>query len=390
MKIGFLAYGFERPNPLSMVSYTLELANALHRVSQDVEITLLTTAAQGRTRVPEHFRSVVLPACKRLPALMTIGNAAVAAAAHTLDLDIVHDPVGVAPFLLRPFYGKTRTLVTVHDLVSYVYPQTHTSLTNILQKVWLPLGLKSATAVVTVSQHSKADLCRHLALDQQKVAVVPCGVHSRFSPNTTPGERARLAERYNLHGPYILYLGDVQARKNVVGLLEAFARMRRSLPGYTLVIAGAPTWKYEAIYATVDRLDLRDAVLFTGYVADADVPALYRQAELFVFPSLYEGFGRPPLEAMACGTPVVTSHSSSLPEVVGDAALLVDPHDSNAIAEAMHRVLDSPTLAATLRDRGIARARRFTWERAAQDMLTLYEHVLCDRHTQYSLKQNKS
>lgn len=376
MKVGIIAYGFERPSPPSFVSYTFELARAMARVRGDLEITLLMTSTKGQTKASRGVRTYGLPGCLLLPGLMTIGNLAVAAAARTLELDIVHDPSGVTPFLLRSLYGKAQALATVHDLVSYVYPHTHTSLTNFLQKVWLPRGLKYATAIVTVSQHSKEDLCRYLAIDRQKIVVVPCGVSGRFTPDAEDGERERLADRYGIRGRYILYLGDVQARKNVTGLLRAFARLRETLPGYLLVVAGAPTWKYQTIYEMVERLGLRSDVLFTGYVSDADVPALYRQAELFVFPSLYEGFGRPPLEAMACGTPVVTSNTSSLPEVVGDAALLADPHDVGAIAEAMRRALANAAVSADLRARGPIQAGQFTWERAAQEMIAVYEQVI--------------
>jgi glycosyltransferase involved in cell wall biosynthesis len=376
MRVGIIAYAMERPAPPSSVSYTIELCSAILRASKDVQITLLMTSAKGVDRLPPGVRIHVLPGCALLPGLMTIGNLAVAAAVRALHLDIVHDPTGVTPFLLRSLYRKAQTLATVHDLVSYIYPQTHTPLTNFLQKVWLPWGLKLATAVVTVSQHSKTDLCHYLGLNREKIAVVPCGVNARFSPIAEEGERERLAARYGIHRPYILYLGDVQARKNVTGLLQAFARIHETLPARVLVIAGARTWKYEAIYSMVDELNLAKDVLFTGYVADVDAPALYRQADLFVYPSLYEGFGRPPLEAMACGTPVVTSNASSLPEVVGDAAILVDPHDVDAIAGGMGRGLEDSALRAKLRTRGLTQASRFTWERAARDTITVYEHLL--------------
>lgn len=374
MRIGMIAYGFERAAPLSMVSYTVELARALRAAG--TQLYFLTTAPGAGARIPEGFPVHPLVGCARLPGLMSVGNLSLAAAARALRLDIVHDPNGVAPFLLRPYYGGARAVTTVHDLVSYVFPETHTGLTNLLQRRWLPLGLQFADAVVTVSEHSKRDLARYLGIDQGKICVAPCGVSPHFSPDAEPGEATRLAERYGVRRPYVLYLGDVQARKNVSGLVSAFALLREALPEYELVVAGAATWKYEQIYSRVAELGLTDRVRFTGYVSAEDVPALYRQSALFVFPSLYEGFGRPPLEAMACGTPVVTSNVSSLPEVVGDAALLADPHDHQALARAMERALSDVGLAGDLRALGLERARHFTWERAGRELLQAYEHVL--------------
>jgi glycosyltransferase involved in cell wall biosynthesis len=370
-----IAYGFERPAPPSFVSYTLELARAITRVSDEIEITLLTTTKDAAHALRSGFRTYTVPGCKWLPGLMTIGNLAMGAAACALKLDIIHDPTGVAPFLLRALSGRWTAITTVHDLVSYIYPETHTAITNYLQRVWLPLSLRHSTAVVTVSQHSKVDVCKYLSLDPHRVSVVPCGVNPRFTPIVEDRERTRLSERYGIRRPYILYLGDIQARKNVTGLLHAFARLRATRSTHTLVLAGAPTWKYEAIYRVVTHLGLSADVIFTGYVATDDVPALYRQADLFVFPSLYEGFGRPPLEAMACGTPVVTSNVSSLPEVVGDAALTVDPHDVDGLAMAIERALVDAPLRAELRSRGLERTAGFTWEHAAREMVAVYQRA---------------
>jgi glycosyltransferase involved in cell wall biosynthesis len=189
-------------------------------------------------------------------------------------------------------------------------------------------------------------------------------------------EVAPILREYGVEPPYILYVGALESRKNLPRLLEAYARLRAWSPQWRLVIVGARKWKFSPIFDTVQRLALEGHVTFTGYVADEHLPALFTGADLFAFPSLYEGFGLPVLEAMACGAPVVTSNTSSLPEVAGDAALLVDPYDVEQIAQAMWLVLSQPALAAQLRAKGLARAAQFTWERTARETIAVYERVL--------------
>lgn len=186
----------------------------------------------------------------------------------------------------------------------------------------------------------------------------------------------KVLKKYKINQPYILYVGSFDARKNLLGLLNAFSKLRQHLPAWKLVIVGARKWKSTPVFEVVQRLQLEEYVHFTGFVEEADLPALYNGADLFVFPSLYEGFGLPVLEAMACGIPVVTSNTSSLPEVAGDAALLVDPMDVEAIAAAMQQVLSDPGLAAELRRRGLEQASKFSWERTARETLAVYEKVL--------------
>jgi len=207
--------------------------------------------------------------------------------------------------------------------------------------------------------------------------VIPEAAHTRYRPMSLESVDPAL-KRYVIERPYILYVGSLEKRKNLPRLLEAYAYLRETLPGWKLVIVGGRKWKSDPIYKAVQRLGLEPHVIFTGFVAEEDLPALYNGADLFVFPSLYEGFGLPVLEAMACGTPVVTSNTSSLPEVAGEAALLVAPTDVKAIAAAMQRVLSEPDLAAELRRRGLERASQFSWERTARETLAVYERVLVD------------
>jgi glycosyltransferase involved in cell wall biosynthesis len=229
--------------------------------------------------------------------------------------------------------------------------------------------------VITDSQASKADIVRFLRVPPQKVHVVSEGVAQAFRP-TSAHKVERIRGRYRLPHEYILFVGSVEKRKNLVGLLHAYAKLTASGRHSPLVVAGSANRRYPELSKVLQELDLEQDAIFAGYMPERDLPALYSGATLFVFPSLYEGFGLPPLEAMACGTPVVCSNAASLPEVVGDAALMTDPTDVEGLAAAMFRVLTQPDLAADLRQRGLARAAQFTWERTAHDTLAVYEKVL--------------
>jgi glycosyltransferase involved in cell wall biosynthesis len=239
----------------------------------------------------------------------------------------------------------------------------------------LPLAARRADIVLTDSESSAIDLRRFLRLPAEHVHAIPLAGEGRLTP-AHPSVVAEALTRYEVRQPYLLYVGGLNGRKNIEGLLAAFAEVRRSHPRLALVIAGKRQWRVGGIDKVLQNLDIEAQVHFTGYVADADLPGLYGGAAAFVFPSLYEGFGLPVLEAMACGAPVITSNVSSLPEVAGDAALLIDPRNSGAIATAIRRVLEDPHVASTLRLRGLARAAEFTWERTARETLAIYERLL--------------
>jgi glycosyltransferase involved in cell wall biosynthesis len=233
------------------------------------------------------------------------------------------------------------------------------------------------------SRATKEDLIELYDTAPDKITVLYSGVDSRFTPEAQAGEAERIRQRYKLgHQPVILGLGTLQPRKNYSRLISAFAKIAdvsRRLDGrpinHNLVVVGKKGWLFDSIIADAARLGVRTRVIFPGFVDDEDLPALYRTADLFVFPSLYEGFGLPPLEAMACGTPVVTSNVSSLPEVVGDAGLTVDPTDINGLANSMSRALQDTRLREQMIQRGLERAAEFTWLRAAQQLCQVYQEM---------------
>ncbi|MBM2849170.1 MAG: hypothetical protein HW418_2112 [Anaerolineales bacterium] len=291
----------------------------------------------------------------------------------TGPIDLFHSP----DFTLPPVRRGTRTLLTVHDLSFIRDPESATPVLRHYLNAVVPRSVARADHVLADSQATRADLVELYRTPAEKISVLYSGVHESFQPVT---DLAAVRARYSLgDAPFVLAVGTLQPRKNYVRLIQAFAAISNLQPRTSnlhLVIAGDKGWRYDAIFAEVEKLGLRDRVMFPGFVADADLPALYSAARVLAYPSIYEGFGLPMLEAMACGTPVVTSTASCMPEVAGDAALLVPPTDVDALAAALDRALTDEALRADLIARGRARARQFSWAKSAQQLLGIY-HAVC-------------
>ncbi len=273
---------------------------------------------------------------------------------------------------------KGKRVTTVCDMVFCAFPETMNAKTRAMLQLSLKKSVKRAHRIVTISEFSKSEILRYLNVPEQKVTVIPCGVDlEAFHPDIPAQEIERVRQTYGLAARYFLYLGTLEPRKNLVRLIEAYARlheMRTDVPA--LCIAGRKGWQFEEIFEAVKRNNLEDHVIFTGYVPQQDAPPLISGALAFVFPSLYEGFGLPPLEAMACGTPVIASSAASLPEVVQDAGILVDPLNVGLIANAMETLMDDALLCQKLSEAGRQRALTFTWERTAQELLKVYQQLI--------------
>ncbi|MCX6021007.1 MAG: glycosyltransferase family 1 protein [Chloroflexi bacterium] len=289
----------------------------------------------------------------------------------TGPLDIFHAPDYVLP-PLRHAEG----LVTVHDLSFVKRPECAApSLRRYLEHA-VPDAVRRASAVLTDSVSSRTDLIEWLGVPPERVHVVYGGVAPRFRPVDDTEERRRVAAKYGATRPFVLSVSTLEPRKNLITLIEAFALWRsRTEAPHQLIIGGGPGWQYEGIYRRAEELRLGDAVVFPGFVDDADLPALLSQARVFAYPSLYEGFGLPPLEAMACGTPVIASTAPCLPEILGNAAILVDPMDVDALADALNRVASDNALRDDLSRRGRARAATFTWAGAAKQLMGVYAQL---------------
>jgi len=295
-----------------------------------------------------------------------------------LSLEMMRHPPDVlfVPAHVLPIVHPPRSVVTIHDLGYLYFPQAHRP----LDRLYLDLSTRfnaRAARIIADSQATKRDLVERYRVDPAKIAVVYPGYdEATFRPVGDRETIEAVKVRYGVAGDYILFVGTIQPRKNLIRLIEAFANLRTcKLANLQLVIAGKRGWLYEAVFRRVEELGLEGQVIFTGYVAEEDLPALLSGARLFAFPSLYEGFGLPVLEAMACGTPVVCSKASSLPEVTGDAALLFDPLDVEGLTAAMGRILGDEKLREELVERGLERARGFSWERCARQTLAVLESV---------------
>jgi glycosyltransferase involved in cell wall biosynthesis len=288
----------------------------------------------------------------------------------TGPVDIFH-----APDFVLPPVRRARRVLTVHDLAFLLYPECADARLREYLMAVVPRSVRAADFVVADSANTLNDVICLLGADPARTAVVPGGVEPRFRP-ASPEAVADLRSRLGLAEPFILSIGMIEPRKNWQGLIRAYsmARARHGLP-HRLVLAGPRGWLSDSIFEERDRSPFRNDVIFPGFVADDDLPALYTAADVFAFPSFYEGFGLPPLEAMACGTPVVVSDAASLPEVVGDAGLSVPAEDTAALADALERALLDEALRGRLRAAGLARAATFGWSAAAEAMLTVYRQV---------------
>ena len=289
-------------------------------------------------------------------------------------LDLLH----ATDFVLPPSNAR-RKLLTIHDLAFLFYPDAAMPSLHRYLNVVVPRSVRRADALVADSQHTAHDLNEQWQVPLERITVVQGAVdHAHFRPVGDPQQLAKVRQRYGLgERPYVLALSRLEPRKNFVRLIEAFAAARTEarLP-HRLIIGGRKGWLYEAIFARVQELGLAEDVLFPGFIADADLPALYSGAAFFAYPSLYEGFGLPIVEAMACGAPVLTGDNSCLPEAGGPGALYVRAEDVDSIAEGIVRLATDAALAAELAAAGHEHAGGFTWERSAQQLLSAYRKLL--------------
>jgi glycosyltransferase involved in cell wall biosynthesis len=287
-------------------------------------------------------------------------------------IDLFH-----APHYVLPPLAPTRSVVTIHDCIHLMFPQyLRNRVAWWYARTFLWAATRRSDRVLTVSEASKRDILRFFNIPPDKIAVIYNGIDDLFWTAPDEEEVVRVRERFQLTAPFVLYAGNIKPHKNLERVIDAFFRLRRDdLGELKLLIIGDEVSKYATLRRAVHRYKLHKHVRFLGFVPDRTLAVLYRLADVFVFPSLYEGFGLPPLEAMASGTPVVTSNVSSLPEVVGDAAILVDPYDADAIAGGIRMVLTDARLRAGLRERGRARAREFSWERSVARIREIYQEV---------------
>lgn len=355
--------------------YAINLLTGLLTLSveehQDVEFVIFTAPQTDRgllNRFQVNFcdrlcrvKSTLLRSGLLLPTVMMFEQ-----------IDIFHglDQAGL-PF----FFKKAKYVVTLHDVIAYVLPKLFPFKLRLVLKAAFAAIPKRVDLVIAPSESAKEDIVRFLGVERERIVVIPDGVENRFQPVGDPVRSAAMRQKYGVPHEYILFVGVLEPRKNIPTLLQGFSRLlaEKVGQGLKLVIAGGSGWGLTGIGKQVQSLGLQDHVVFPGFIDEEDLPDLYRGAHLFVYPSLYEGFGLPILEAMACGVPVITSNTSSMPEVAGDAALLVDPLNVEALASAMASVLLDKELKEALQRKGRARANHFSWETTARKTLESYQ-----------------
>lgn len=285
--------------------------------------------------------------------------------------DVLHVTYHAPLFCSCPF------VVTVHDVSFVRHPEFFSLRDRLVLSALVPRSARAARAVLTDTEFTKRDLIEMYALPSQKIIVTPYAAAARFRPSTDAAALAAIREKYQTSEHFILAVGNLQPRKNLSRLVEAYAHARQTyaLP-HKLVLVGPSHWKASAVTRAIAANEVREHVLLTGFVAEDDLRLLYNAADVFVFPSLYEGFGLPILEAMACGTPVVASNAAAVPEVAGDAARLFDPQDTHELAEALSEVVANVELRDTLKQKGLARAQKFSWRETARQTLAVYREAL--------------
>jgi len=294
-------------------------------------------------------------------------------------LDVFHSPT----LNLPPSY-RGRTVVTAHDLAIYKFPEFYTDKQTALLKSIIPRAVQQAKKIIAVSKSTKKDLGEFFVAEKDKITVVYHGVDERFFKNSGAAETERVKQKFGIKNEYLLFLGTLEKRKNIVRIIEAYERLRdrwSALPlnlkdGYQLVLAGSPGHGFKEIKTKIDESKYKNDILISGYIPADDVDPLYEGAKVFVFPTLYEGFGLPVIEAMADGLAVITSNVSSLPETAGDNAILVDPYNVAEIFQAMFDVLTKPNLRKTLGRDGVKRAHLFDWSKTAKETLGVYRQAV--------------
>ncbi len=332
--------------------YTANLLQALRQVAPQHEYVEISSGRTQEMRTDQrlHWQQFELP--RR---------------ARAMRVDLLH----VTGFD-APWWRPCPLVLTVHDLIGLLFPANLPPISRLYWSRWLPHTIRRADRIIVDSEHTKSDVNRLLGIPAEHMDVIHLGVDESFHPVEDEGSLGTVREKYSLPYTFILYLGTLEPRKGLDTLLSAYADLVTDV-SHHLVIAGKRGWYTQPLFQQVKALSLGQRVHFTGYVAEEDLGALYSLAHLFVYPSRYEGFGLPPLEAMACGLPVVCTDAASLPEVVGDAALLVSPDDPGALAAAMRRVLADGQLHTEMQARSLERAARFTWQETARRTLQVYE-----------------
>lgn len=389
MKIGINASCFNIPST-GLGQYLIHLTNTMVEIDQQNEYFILGP----ETQIPDDFHHMQLHAVRPVPIWARCHQRLEQViwdqwtgptAARRAKVDLYH-----VPCLPPPLLPHTPMVVTIHDVIPFRLPLYRTEIKFSIYTRMLAPATKRANLIIAISQYTKQDMIDVLKLPPERIRVIYEAAGDEYSPITNPTELAAVRAHYGLGKRYVFYLGGLDHRKNVLQLVRAFAQLyyRLADPDLQLFIAGDPDRRRGPLYPDprplAAELGVSDRIIY-HFVEEKDKPILYSGAEVFVFPSLYEGFGLPPLEAMACGAPVICSNRTSLPEVVGNAAITLDPDDTLALVDAMYGVLTNQMLRADLCARSLQRASQFNWRRTASETIAVYEEVFA-RSQRYTIQ----
>ena len=353
-------------------SYATNLIEALAQVDSVNEYTLYVTTAEARARFSQRWPNFRVQTTFPHTPLIRI-PVTLAAELRKRPVDVLHVQFTAPPFSPCP------VVVSVHDLSFEHLPQTFNRRSRTQLRLTVRHSVKRAARILTLSEHTRRDMIETYGTSPERITAIPLAAPSYFGRVREERELQRVRHIYGIEGDYILCVSSIQPRKNLPRLVRAYESLRNKRgPGKLpkLVLVGKCAWLYDETLRSIEEGRMKDSIILTGYVPQSDLPALYSGSICFVYPSYFEGFGLPPLEAMKCGTPVIAGNRTSLPEVVGDAGILVDPFDVNAIAAAIERLVDDPDLRQQLSVKGVARSRLFDWNETARRTLKIYEQVV--------------
>jgi glycosyltransferase involved in cell wall biosynthesis len=356
-------------------SYAINLIEALAQIDSVNQYTIYITTDEARDRFQHRWPNFKVRATLPHTPLIRI-PLTLSAELRKNPVDVLHVQFTAPPFCPCP------VVVSIHDLSFEHLPQTFNRRSRTQLKLTVRHSARRAARIISLSEHARRDIVETYGISEKRIHSIPLAAPSHYGPVDDYRELQRVRHNYGIHGDYILSVGSIQPRKNLARLVRAYASLRGNISEDKLpqlVLVGKCAWLYDETLRALDETGVKEAVVLTGYVPDADLPALYSGALCFVYPSYFEGFGLPPLEAMKCGAPVIVGNRTSLPEVVGDAALTVDPYDVEAIANAIKQVMDDPSLRQELSSKGQKRAGEFDWRETARRTLAVYEEVVRER-----------
>lgn len=352
-------------------SYAVNLIEALAQIDSVNNYTIYVTTDEARDRFHQRWPNFKVRSTLPHTPLIRI-PLTLSAELRKHPVDVLHVQFTAPPFCPCP------VVVSIHDLSFEHLPQTFNRRSRTQLRLTVRHSARRAARILSLSEHTRLDIMETYGIEAERIKAIPLAAPKHFAPVEDNRELQRVRHNYGIDSDYILSVGSIQPRKNLARLIKAYASLRggnsaAKLP--KLVLVGKCAWLYDQTLRTLEESGVKDSVVLTGYVPEADLPALYTGALCFVYPSYFEGFGLPPLEAMKCGAPVIVGNRTSLPEVVGDAALAVDPFDTDAIAEAIKLLMNNSQLREELSVKGQKRAAAFDWQETARKTLMVYEEV---------------